>query len=91
MPDVRRVLTKMGRFVHAVHSGEHRGYTGKRITDIVNIGIGGSDLGPYMVTEALSPYAVKGLNVHFVSNIDGVHVGDVISRVDPERTLFVVA
>jgi len=91
MPDVRRVLTKMGQFVHAVHSAEHRGYTGKRITDIVNIGIGGSDLGPYMVTEALSPYAVGGINVHFVSNIDGVHVGDVISRVDPERTLFVVA
>ena len=91
MPDVRRVLTKMGRFVHAVHSGEHRGYTGKRITDIVNIGIGGSDLGPYMVTEALSPYAARGINVHFVSNIDGVHVGSVISRVDPERTLFVVA
>lgn len=91
MPKVRRVLSKMAKFVRAVHSAEHRGYTGKRITDIVNIGIGGSDLGPYMVTEALSPYAVRGIKVHFVSNIDGVHVGEVISRIDPERTLFVVA
>lgn len=91
MPNVRRVLSKMAKFVRAVHSAEHRGYTGKRITDIVNIGIGGSDLGPYMVTEALSPYAVRGIKVHFVSNIDGVHVGEVISRIDPERTLFVVA
>lgn len=91
MPNVRQVLAKMSRFVRAVHSAEHRGYTGKRITDIVNIGIGGSDLGPYMVTEALSPYAARGIKVHFVSNVDGVHVGDVISRVDPERTLFVVA
>jgi len=91
MPDVRRVLSKMRKFVHAVHTAEHRGYTGKRITDIVNIGIGGSDLGPHMVTEALKPYAIRGLHVHFVSNIDGVHVGDVLSRVDPERTLFVVA
>ncbi|MCW8825232.1 MAG: glucose-6-phosphate isomerase [Gammaproteobacteria bacterium] len=91
MPAVHHVLVKISGFVHKVHSGRHRGYTGKRITDIVNIGIGGSDLGPYMVTEALKPYAVEGINVHFVSNIDGVHVGDVIKRVDPERTLFVVA
>ena len=91
MPGVRRVLSKMAEFVRAVHLAEHRGYTGKRITDIVNIGIGGSDLGPYMVTEALSPYAVRDINVHFVSNIDGVHVGEVLSHIDPERTLFVVA
>ncbi len=91
MPDVRRVLAKMGRFVRAVHRAEHCGYTGKAITDIVNIGIGGSDLGPCMVSEALSPYATKGIKVHFVSNVDGVHVGDLLARVDPECTLFVVA
>jgi glucose-6-phosphate isomerase len=91
MPGVRDVLAKMGRFVQAVHGAEHRGYTGKSITDIVNIGIGGSDLGPQMVTEALSSYAIREIKVHFVSNIDGVQVSEVLSRVDPERTLFVVA
>src|SRR5690606_35159648 len=71
MPKINAVLDKMKNFCDQVRSGAWKGYTGKSITDVVNIGIGGSDLGPYMVTEALKPYAAKGLNVHFVSNVDG--------------------
>ncbi|NTV96780.1 MAG: glucose-6-phosphate isomerase [Thiobacillus sp.] len=91
MPDVRRVLKQMRGFVKQVRSGKWKGYTGERITDIVNIGIGGSDLGPVMVCQALAPYAKKGLNAHFVSNVDPTHLAEVLKRVKPETTLFVVA
>jgi len=90
MPEVNRVLNQMKIFCHKVVSGQWTGYTGKSITDVVNIGIGGSDLGPLMVTEALKPYQV-GPNVHFVSNIDGTHLAEVLKRVNPETVLFVVA
>jgi len=91
MPDVRRVLAQMRGFVEQVHSGKWKGYTGKKITDIVNIGIGGSDLGPVMACEALKPYGYPGLTAHFVSNIDGTHIAEVLKQVKPETTLFVVA
>ena len=71
-------------------SGQWKGYSGKKITDVVNVGIGGSDLGPLMVTEALKPFMV-GPSVHFVSNIDGTHVAEVLKKLDPETTLFVIA
>jgi glucose-6-phosphate isomerase len=80
--EVNAVLDKMKFFVNTVRSGEWKGYTGKSITDVVNIGIGGSDLGPYMVTEALKPFGNDGpLKVHFVSNVDGTHVAEVLRRV----------
>jgi glucose-6-phosphate isomerase len=91
MPDVRRVLEKMRGFTEAVREGAWVGHTGKAISDVVNIGIGGSDLGPVMVTEALRPYWKQGLRAHFVSNVDGTHVSEVLRRVDPETTLFIVA
>ncbi len=91
MPDVNRVLEQMKTFSHSVRSGEWRGFTGKKITDIVNIGIGGSDLGPVMVTEALKPYGKKGLKVHFVSNVDGTHIAETLRLVNPETTLFMIA
>jgi glucose-6-phosphate isomerase len=91
MPDVRAVLEKMRIFSESVRSGQWRGHTGKRITDVVNIGIGGSDLGPYMVTEALKIYGKPGLNVHFVSNVDASHVAEVIRPLDPETTLVIVS
>ncbi len=91
MPDVRAVLARMRRFVDDLHSGAWRGFTGQAITDIVNIGIGGSDLGPVMVTEALRPYWREGMSVHFVSNVDGTHIAETLKRVDVERTLFLVA
>ncbi|CCE81770.1 Piso0_002442 [Millerozyma farinosa CBS 7064] len=90
-PEVHRVLQHMKEFSEEIRSGSWKGYTGKAITDIVNIGIGGSDLGPVMVTEALKPYAKEGLNVHFVSNIDGTHVAETLKKCDPETTLFLVA
>ncbi|WP_433797923.1 glucose-6-phosphate isomerase [Escherichia marmotae] len=90
MPEVNAVLEKMKTFSEAIISGEWKGYTGKAITDVVNIGIGGSDLGPYMVTEALRPYK-KHLNMHFVSNVDGTHIAEVLKKVNPETTLFLVA
>ncbi len=90
MPDVRAVLQKMRKFTDNVRSGNWRGATGKEITDIVNIGIGGSDLGPCMAVEALKPYIQKGLNVHFVSNVDGSHLAEVLKKVDVETTLFIV-
>ncbi len=74
MPQVNAVLEKMKEFSGKVISGEWKGYTGKKISDIVNIGIGGSDLGPLMVTECLRPYAKQGLSAHFVSNVDGTHL-----------------
>jgi len=91
MPKINKVLAQMKAFCAKVHSGEWKGYTGKRITDIVNIGIGGSDLGPYMVTEALGAYKVEGIETHFVSNVDGTHVVETLAKLDPETTLFLIA
>ena len=91
MPEVRAVLDQMRTFTEAVRSGEWHGYSGKPITDIVNIGIGGSDLGPVMVTEALKPYAHDRLTTHFVSNVDATHISEVLTRVHPETTLFIIA
>ncbi len=91
MPGVNAVLAKMRRLTEAVRGGEWKGATGKTITDIVNIGIGGSDLGPVMITEALRPYWKEGLNVHFVSNVDGTHIAETLKRVNAETTLFSVA
>ena len=91
MPGVKAVREKMKIFSDRIISGEWKGYTGKKISDIVNIGIGGSDLGPVMVTEALRPYAIDGLSVHFVSNIDGTHISETLKGLDPETTLFMVA
>lgn len=90
MPEVNAVLAKMSAFCDRVISSEWKGYTGKAITDVVNIGIGGSDLGPYMVTEALRPYK-NHLNMHFVSNVDGTHIAETLKKVNPETTLFLVA
>jgi glucose-6-phosphate isomerase len=91
MPEVNAVLAHMEKFSKAVRSGEWKGCTGKPISDFVNIGIGGSDLGPVMVTEALKPYAQKGLNAHFVSNVDGTHMAETLKTLSPETTLFIVA
>lgn len=91
MPEVNKVLKKMKAFCEAIHSGEHRGYTGKRIKYIVNIGIGGSDLGPLMVTEALKPYKIEDIESYFVSNVDATHIAETLKKVKPERTLFLIA
>ncbi|TAH24946.1 MAG: glucose-6-phosphate isomerase [Cytophagales bacterium] len=91
MPDVNNVLEKMKKFSNSVREGIWKGYTNKSITDIVNIGIGGSDLGPYMVTEALKPYGSKELKVHFVSNVDGTHIAETLKNLNPETTLFIIA
>jgi len=91
MPKVNAVLTKMRIFTEAVRGGSWRGHTGKVITDIVNIGIGGSDLGPLMVTEALKSYSKRDLKVHFVSNVDGTHMIETLRDLSPETTLFIVA
>ncbi len=91
MPAVNAVLAKMRDFTERVRNGTWRGHTGKTITDIVNVGIGGSDLGPVMVTEALRPYWKQDLRVHFVSNIDGTHLAEALKRIDPERTLFIIS
>jgi glucose-6-phosphate isomerase len=91
MPEVNAVLAKMKTFSERVRSGDWKGATGQRVTDVVNIGIGGSDLGPVMVTESLKPYRQKGLNVHFVSNVDGTHIAEVLKLCQPETTLFIVA
>ena len=90
MPDVNRVLARMRAFTGAVRSGEWKGSTGKPMTDIVNIGIGGSDLGPVMVTEALTPFGRDKLHVHFVSNIDGTHMVETLRHLHRETTLFVI-
>jgi len=90
MPDVNRVLDQMRSFTEAVRSGEWKGSTGKAITDIVNIGIGGSDLGPVMVTEALTPYGRDKLHMHFVSNVDGTHMVETLRHLHRETTLFVI-
>ena len=89
--DVQDVLRRMEAFVGAVHDGTRTGHTGERITDVVNIGIGGSDLGPVMVTEALRPYATHGITPHFVSNVDGTHLAETVRGLDPARTLFLIA
>ncbi|WP_423140123.1 glucose-6-phosphate isomerase [Providencia alcalifaciens] len=90
MPDVNAVLEKMQQFSARIISGEWKGYTGKAITDVVNIGIGGSDLGPFMVTEALRPYK-NHLNMHFVSNVDGTQIAETLKDLNPETTLFLIA
>lgn len=91
MPRVNAVLAQMRRFTEEVREGEWKGYTGKAITDVVNIGIGGSDLGPQMVVSALTPYIKPGLNFHFVSNVDGTHIAETLKQVSPETTLFLIA
>ena len=92
MPDVNAVLSRMKSFTERIRSGAWKGYSGEAITDVVNIGIGGSDLGPVMVTEALKPYADdKKLRIHFVSNVDGVHIYETLQTVRPETTLFLIA
>ncbi|MBN2634885.1 MAG: glucose-6-phosphate isomerase [Prolixibacteraceae bacterium] len=90
MPDVNNVLNQMKEFSEEVISGRWEGFSGKKITDIVNIGIGGSDLGPLMVTEVLKPYK-NHLNLHFVSNVDGTHIAETLKVVNPETTLFIIA
>lgn len=91
MPAVHAVLARMEQFCAQIHSGDWRGYSGERITDIVNIGIGGSDLGAVMVTEALRPYWAEGIRAHFVSNVDGTHIAETLRRVRPESTLFIIS
>ena len=91
MPEVKKVLRQMKSFCESIHNGKHRGYSGKRIKYIVNIGIGGSDLGPLMVTEALKPYWKKGIETYFVSNIDGSHIAETLKKVNAEETLFLIA
>ena len=91
MPDVRAVLEKMGDFAEKVRSGEWRGFTGKRINHVVNIGIGGSDLGPVMANIALTPYSNSGIEFHFVSNVDSTHLAETLKKVNPKQTLFIVA
>ncbi|MCG8343064.1 MAG: glucose-6-phosphate isomerase [Chlorobiales bacterium] len=89
--DIREVLAQMKHFCERILSGEWKGYSGKAITDVVNIGIGGSDLGPYMVTEALRPFAHGKVNVHFVSNIDGTHIVEALRPLNADTTLFIIA
>ncbi|MFA7430245.1 MAG: glucose-6-phosphate isomerase, partial [Rhodospirillaceae bacterium] len=91
MPAVNAVLARMKTFSDAVRSGAWTGATGKRVTDVVNIGIGGSDLGPVMASEALKPYHQDGLRVHFVSNVDGTHIAETLRGLDPETTLVLIA
>lgn len=91
MPKVRAVLAQMKNICQQVHSGEWKGYTGKKIKHIVNIGIGGSDLGPVMVTEALKPYWVEGIQVHFVSNVDGTDIAECLKVIEADSTIFLIA
>ncbi len=91
MPGVQRVLAQMRTFCERIHSGEWKGYSGKRIKYIVNIGIGGSDLGPVMVTEALKPYWMDGIQAYFVSNIDGTHIVETLKKITPDETIFLIA
>jgi len=91
MPKIARVQRQMQAFCENIHSGKSKGYTGKKIKYIVNIGIGGSDLGPVMVTEALKPYWIKGISTYFVSNIDATHIAETLKKVTPEETLFLIA
>ncbi len=91
MPKVNAVLSQMKAFCELVHSGKWLGFSGQKITDIVNIGIGGSDLGPAMICDALEPYGIDGMTVHFVSNVDGTDLSTTLDKLNPETTLFVVA
>lgn len=91
MDDVLRVQHQMKNFTNSIHNGEWKGYTGKKIKYIVNIGIGGSDLGPYMVTEALKPYWINDIQAYFVSNVDGTHIAETLKKLNPEETLFLIA
>lgn len=91
MPEVRETREKMKAFCEKIHSGEWKGYSGKKIKNIVNIGIGGSDLGPVMVTEALKPYWIEGINAYFVSNVDGTQIVETLKNLNPEETLFTIA
>jgi glucose-6-phosphate isomerase len=91
MPDVRQVLEQMYKFADSIRDGVWKGYSGKRITDVVNIGIGGSDLGPVMVVNALTPYTVGAPRIHFVSNVDGTHLSEALKAVNHETVLFLVA
>lgn len=91
MPDIQAVQNQMKDFCARVHTGEWKGYTGKKIKYIVNIGIGGSDLGPVMVTEALKPYWVEGIETYFVSNVDGTHIAETLKKVKADETLFLIA
>lgn len=91
MPAVQKVQQQMKAFCSSIHSGEWKGYTGKHIKYIVNIGIGGSDLGPVMVTEALKPYWADGIQTYFVSNVDGTHIAETLKKVTPDETLFLIA
>ncbi len=91
MPAIKLVQEQMKNFCATVHSGEWKGYTGKKLKYIVNIGIGGSDLGPVMVTEALKPYWVKGIETYFVSNVDGTHITETLKKINVEETLFLIA
>jgi glucose-6-phosphate isomerase len=91
MPGIKKVLLQMQDICRKIHSGEWKGYSGKKIKHIVNIGIGGSDLGPVMITEALKPYWIEGIQVHFVSNVDGTHIAECLKNIDADETLFLVA
>jgi len=91
MPEVNRVLQQMAVFCDKIRSGAWKGHTGKAITDVTNIGIGGSDLGPVMVTEALKPFSQRSLHLHFVSNVDGTHIAETLRALDPETALFIVS
>ncbi|MCK5725798.1 MAG: glucose-6-phosphate isomerase [Thiotrichaceae bacterium] len=91
MPEIRLVIDKMQVFSEKVRTGEWKGFTGKAVTDVINIGIGGSDLGPKMVYQALKPYHHQSLRLHFVSNVDGAHIEDILERLNPETTLFIVS
>ena len=91
LPGINKVREQMRSFSDNVHSGQWKGYTGKKIRYIVNIGIGGSDLGPVMVTESLRPYWVKGIETFFVSNVDGTHIAETLKKINPEETLFLIA
>ena len=91
IPQIRSVQARMRAFADRLHAGELKGYTGKPLTQLVNIGIGGSDLGPVMVTEALRPYWAEGITTHFVSNVDGTHLSEILKKVDAETTLFIIA
>ena len=91
IPGIRKVQEQMRAFADRFHAAEVRGFSGKPLTNIINIGIGGSDLGPVMVTEALKPYWKGGISTYFVSNVDGTHIAETLKQVDPETTLFIIA
>ncbi len=91
MPGIKKVLEQMKHFCEKIHNGDWKGYSGKKIKYIVNIGIGGSDLGPVMVTEALKPYWVDGIQTYFISNVDGTHIAETLKKITPDETLFLIA